>query len=70
MSIDLPSAVRAQPPVASSARLSAAVHNGERLAALNAEGLLDGAPEPIFDRFARLAARVAGADRARLDRDR
>lgn len=58
MSIDLPSTVRAQPPAASSARLSAAVHNGERVAALNAEGLLDGAPEPMFDRFARLAARV------------
>lgn len=59
MPIDLPSAVRAQPPVASSARLSAAVHNGGRIAALKAEGLLDGDPEPIFDRFARLAARVA-----------
>jgi len=33
MSIDLPSTVRAQPPVASSARLSGAVHNRERLAA-------------------------------------
>ncbi|HVF77109.1 MAG TPA: sensor domain-containing diguanylate cyclase [Solirubrobacteraceae bacterium] len=59
MSLGLPSTVRNQPPVASSARLSAAVHNGERVAALNAEGLLEGDPEPIFDRFARLAARVA-----------
>ena len=59
MSIDLPSTVRAQPPVASGARLSAAVQNAERLAAINAEGLLDGIPEPVFDRFARLAARVA-----------
>jgi len=64
MSIDLPSTVRAEPPVASSARLSAAVHNGERVAAVNAEGLLDGAPEPMFDRFARLAARVAEAPTA------
>ena len=59
MSIDLPSTVRAQPPVASSARLSAAVQNVERVAAINAEGLLDGLPEPVFDRFARLAASVA-----------
>ncbi len=64
MSTDLPSTVRARPPVASGARLSAAVHNGDRLAVLNAEGLLDGAPEPIFDRFARLAARVADAPTA------
>jgi len=64
MSIELPSSVRAQPPVASSARLTAAVHNGDRVAALNAEGLLVGAPEPIFDRFARLAARVAEAPTA------
>lgn len=59
MSVDLPSTVRAQPPVASSARLSAAVHTGARVAALAAAGLLDGTPEPMFDRFARLAARVA-----------
>lgn len=60
MSIDLPPHVRAAPPVVSTARLSAAVHNGERLQALTAEGLLAGAtPEPIFDRFARLAARLA-----------
>lgn len=64
MSTDLPSTSRARPPVASGARLSAALHNGERIAALNAEGLLDGAPEPIFDRFARLAARVAGVPTA------
>jgi diguanylate cyclase (GGDEF)-like protein len=59
MSLDLPPTVHAEPPVVSSARLSAAVHNGERLQALDAEGLLGGAPQPIFDRFARLAARVA-----------
>lgn len=59
MSSDLPSTVRAQPPVASGSRLSAALNDRERMAALNAEGLLDGAPEPVFDRFARLAARVA-----------
>jgi len=64
MSIDLSSTIRAQPPVASSARLSAAVHNSGRVAALNAESLLDGAPEPMFDRFARLAARVADAPTA------
>lgn len=64
MSIDLPSTVRAQPPVASSARLSAAVHNGARVASLDAQGLLDSAPEPMFDRFARLAARVADAPTA------
>ena len=57
MSIELPPNLRAEPPVVSSARLSAAVHNGERLQALDAEGLHAGAPEPIFDRFARLAAR-------------
>ena len=33
----------------------------ERLAALIAEGLLDGGPEPVFDRFARVAARAADA---------
>jgi diguanylate cyclase (GGDEF)-like protein len=52
-------ALRAEPPVVSSARLSAAVGNPARMDALRAQGLLDGAPEPIFDRFARLAARVA-----------
>ena len=64
MSLDLPSTARAQPPVASGARLSAAVHNRERVAAIDAQGLLDGAPEPMFDRFARLAARVAGTPTA------
>ena len=64
MRIDLPSTVRAQLPVASGARLSAAVHDVDRVAALNAEGLLDGAPEPMFDRFARLAARVADVSTA------
>jgi diguanylate cyclase (GGDEF)-like protein len=51
--------LRAAPPVVSSARLGAAVGNPARMDALRAQGLLDGAPEPIFDRFARLAARVA-----------
>ena len=64
MPSELPPNLRAAPPVVSGARLSAAVHNGERLQALNADGLLAGAPEPIFDRFARLAARVAEAPTA------
>ncbi|MEA2142614.1 MAG: hypothetical protein QOI64_1044 [Solirubrobacteraceae bacterium] len=64
MSSDLPASLRAEPPVVSSARLSAAVHNGERLQALDAGGLRAGAPVPIFDRFARLAARVAEAPTA------
>lgn len=64
MSIELPASIRAQPPVASSARLSAAVHAGDRVAAITAEGLLDGGPEPMFDRFARLAARAADAPTA------
>ena len=64
MSVELSSTARLQPPVASGARLSAAVQNPERVAALNAEGLLDGAPEPMFDRLARLAARVANAPTA------
>ncbi|MDP1848150.1 MAG: sensor domain-containing diguanylate cyclase [Solirubrobacteraceae bacterium] len=64
MSIELPPNLRAAPPVVASARLSAAVHNGGRLQALDAEGLVAGAPEPIFDRFARLAARVADAPTA------
>jgi len=64
MSIDLPPHVHAAPPVVSSARLNAAVHNGERLQALDAGGLLAGSPEPIFDRFARLASRVAEAPTA------
>ncbi len=54
MSIDL-----SQPPVAASSRLNAAVTDHARVEALRTEGMLDGAPEPIFDRFARLAARVA-----------
>ena len=64
MPTELPPSLRAAPPVVSGARLSAAVHDGERLQALNDEGLLAGAPEPIFDRFARLAARVAEAPTA------
>ena len=52
---------RPQPPVASSARLRSAVQRPARLAALTTEGLLDRAPEPVFDRFARVAARAAGA---------
>jgi diguanylate cyclase (GGDEF)-like protein len=59
MSIDVPANLRAEPPVVSGARLGAAVHNAERLQALQDVGLLAGVPEPIFDRFARLAARVA-----------
>jgi len=53
-----------QPPVASSTRLHAAVTDRVRVAALRTAGLLDGAPEPVFDRFARLAARVAGTPTA------
>ncbi len=56
---DTPSSARAKPPVASHSRLAAGVADGERLRALTAAGLLDSAPEPTFDRFARLAARVA-----------
>jgi len=48
----------AQPPVASTARLEAAVQRPSRLAALTAEALLDGPPEPVFDRFARVAAQA------------
>jgi diguanylate cyclase (GGDEF)-like protein len=54
----------AQPPIASTARLGAAVGDGARLRALRVQGLLDGGPEPVFDRFARLAARVAEAPTA------
>jgi len=64
MASELPPTLRVAPPVASSARLGAAVHNGERLRALAAAGLHEGAPVPIFDRFARLAARVAAAPTA------
>jgi len=53
-----------QPPVASTARLGAAVADGARVRALQVQGLLDGAPEPVFDRFARTAARVADAPTA------
>src|SRR5688500_17111128 len=53
-----------KPPVASSARLTSAVQDGARLNALYTAGLLGGAPEPVFDRFARLAARVAEAPTA------
>ena len=49
------------PAVASSDRLTAAISLPERLAALVAEGLADDGPEPVFDRFARVAARAAGA---------
>ena len=59
MSIDLH-----QPPVAASSRLDAAVGDRGRIEALHTTGLLDGAPEPVFDRFARLAARVAGTPTA------
>jgi diguanylate cyclase (GGDEF)-like protein len=51
---------RPEPPVASSARLRDEVQRAARLAALTEEGLLDRAPEPVFDRFARVAARAAG----------
>lgn len=54
-----PAALHAEPPVASSARLVAAVSAAKRIEALRGHDLLNGAPEPIFDRFARLAARVA-----------
>jgi diguanylate cyclase (GGDEF)-like protein len=53
--------ITTRPPVASSARLKAAVSTPARLAALIAEGLLDLGPEPVFDRFARVAARAADA---------
>jgi diguanylate cyclase (GGDEF)-like protein len=64
MPVDLPAARSAAPAVASRARLDGAVTDGDRMAALISEGLLDGGPDPRFDRFARLAARVAGVDRA------
>jgi len=48
-----------RPPVASTARLGAAVGDQLRMRALRVQGLLDGVPEPAFDRFARVAARVA-----------
>ena len=48
-----------EPAVASRARLESAVRLPARLAALIADGLVDGGPEPVFDRFARVAARAA-----------
>ncbi len=54
-----PNRAPAAPPVASQARLEAAVSRPARLAALASERVLDRGPEPIFDRWARLAARVA-----------
>ena len=57
----IPTRPQAAPPVASSARLERAVKLPERLAALVAEGLLDGGPEPIFDRFARVASTAVDA---------
>ena len=62
----LPARPHSAPPVASSSRLEAAVELPARLAALIAEGLLDGGPEPIFDRFARVAAQAADAPVATL----
>jgi diguanylate cyclase (GGDEF)-like protein len=59
MNDDRTAAFDAEPPVASSARLIAAVGAAKRIEALRGHDLLDGAPEPIFDRFARLAARIA-----------
>jgi diguanylate cyclase (GGDEF)-like protein len=61
MTTHIPTRPPAAPPVASTARLEGAVKLPARLAALVAEGLLDGGPEPIFDRFARVAARSANA---------
>jgi diguanylate cyclase (GGDEF)-like protein len=61
MTTPIPTRPPAAPPVASTARLDRAVKLPARLAALVAEGLLDGGPEPIFDRFARVAARTANA---------
>jgi diguanylate cyclase (GGDEF)-like protein len=59
MTTHIPTRSPAAPPVASTARLEGAVKLPARLAALVAEGLVDGGPEPIFDRFARVAARSA-----------
>lgn len=50
----------AAPPFASSARLDTAVKRRLRLAALAEEGVLDYGTDPVFDRFARIAARVGG----------
>jgi diguanylate cyclase (GGDEF)-like protein len=59
MTTQIPTRPTAAPPVASTYRLEAAVKLPARLGALVAEGLLDGRPEPLFDRFARVAARSA-----------
>src|SRR3954447_8423371 len=59
MANPIPTRPQHVPPVASSARLERAVELPSRLAALTAEGLLDGGPEPIFDRFARVASHAA-----------
>ncbi len=60
MSGQISSPRRARPPVASTALLQAAVADPARLAALASERLFDGGgPEPMFDRFARLASAVA-----------
>jgi GAF domain-containing protein len=58
MAIDLP---RPEPPVASSARLGSTVEHPGRLAAIASARLIDQAPEPAFDRFARIAARHVDA---------
>ena len=60
MPMTIPPRPEAAPPVASTARLDRAVKLPARLAALIAEGLVDGGPEPIFDRFARVASHAAG----------
>jgi GGDEF domain-containing protein len=64
MPVHLQAARRAAPPVASPRAPGDAVTDGDRTAALISEGLLDGGPDPSFDRFARVAARVAGVARA------
>jgi hypothetical protein len=64
MPVHLQAARRAAPPVVSRARLDGAVTDGDRMAALISEGLLDGGPDRSLDRFARVAARVAGLARA------
>jgi diguanylate cyclase (GGDEF)-like protein len=59
MSPQIRTRIPSEPAVASGVRLETAVRLPPRLAALLAEGLVDGGPEPVFDRFARLAARAA-----------
>ena len=61
MSVDQSASIHVAPPVASSAVLTAAVGDQPRLAALVAAGLVDRGPEPMFDRFARLASVVTAA---------